>query len=149
MKERPSVFVSYSQSDQAAVDRILQRLTAQFNERRDKRVIFWDQRQITPGENWAAEVSQALDRASAMLVFISPAYLSSQWSKRELEFALSSPRYEGRLIPVLLKPASEIPWILQRLSLVDATKGVETAIPLIAKALRRSSKLDSRQQEAS
>lgn len=105
MKERPSVFVSYSERDQVLVEQIIRQLGPRLKEHPGREIVFWDQRQIAPGDNWAAEVGQALDQASAMLVFISPAYLSSQSSRKELEFALSSPRYEGRLIPVLLKPS--------------------------------------------
>ena len=101
------------------------------------RFSFWDHTQITPGSNWAAEVAKALERSSAMILFVSPDYLDSQWGQRELDFALTSTRYAGRVIPVLIRRTPDAPWILEHLQYIDATSVPKTSVGKeIAKALR-------------
>ncbi|SRR5258705_1349541 len=129
MKDRPNIFVSYSEKDAKDVQAILAQIP-------QRGFAFWDASDITPGANWALEVGKALEQASAMLIFFSPNYFSSQWSQRELEYVLSSPRFEGRLISVLLKPTPRVPWILERFPFIDATTRPGSASKQIAKALQ-------------
>src|SRR2546425_13142958 len=114
MKDRPNIFVSYSRKDAKDVQAILARIP-------QRGFSFWDASDITPGSNWAWEVGKALEEADGMLIFFSPNYFSSQWSQRELEYVISSPRFEGRLISVLLKRTPRVPWILERFQFIDAT----------------------------
>ena len=69
-------------------------------------------RVVLPGANLSREVGEALDRADAMVVLVSPDGMKSAWVRREILFALGEQRFEGRLIPVLIKRTSseEIPW---------------------------------------
>jgi hypothetical protein len=46
---------------------------------------------------------------------LSPDSVASEWVRREIEFAISLPRFKDRLIPVLVRPTREVPWILQEL----------------------------------
>ena len=68
-----------------------------------------------PGDNAASEISDALEGSDAVIVLVAPESMRSAWVRQEINFALGSPRYAGRLIPVLVKPTDEIPWILQKL----------------------------------
>jgi hypothetical protein len=134
-KNRRSVFLSYSDRDREAVRRIVRDVTDAL----PGRYRFWDHSQdIVPGSNFAADVAKALDQSSAMLVFVSPNYLSSEWGRRELEFALSSEQYEGRVIAVLIRDTEKAPWILERLVYIDATERPAGAGKEIAKALESS-----------
>jgi len=93
---------------------------------------------LLPGANWYLEVGKALERSDAMIVLISPDSVKSQAVLSEIEYALGSPQFRGRLIPVLLRPTEDIPWILRRLQLVRATKDVPETVERIAAALDRS-----------
>lgn len=105
------VFISYSDRDHAVAARIAEALKAAGFD-------VWDDRDVFPGDNWAANVGQALQESSAMVALISPEALRSRWVRREIEYALGSAQYDRRLIPVFLSPVEpfddEVPWILRQ-----------------------------------
>lgn len=74
------------------------------------------------GDNLALAVGKALERADAMVFLMSPDAAHSEWIRLELEYALGNARFKGRVVPVLVKPTNELPWILNRLSIVDVTR---------------------------
>ena len=79
----------------------------------------WDASQeLVPGENGHSKLGEALESSDAMVVLLSPDSAGSAWVQREIEYALGSPRYEKRLIGVVVRPTERIPWILKRLALV-------------------------------
>src|SRR5262245_34503138 len=57
----------------------------------------------------------ALNSADAMVVLVSPQALDSPFVRHEIEFALESPRFADRLIPVVIAEAANAPWILRKL----------------------------------
>jgi hypothetical protein len=71
-------------------------------------------REVEPGENWALQIGKALEQSSAMIVFVSPKSVKSSHVQNEVEYALTSPRYEGRLVVVEIKPTEGVPWILRK-----------------------------------
>ena len=73
----------------------------------------WEANQLQAGENWALEVGKALADADVIVVLLSPESIGSEWVRREIEFAISSPRLMERLIPVLVRPKREVPWIFE------------------------------------
>jgi hypothetical protein len=93
---------------------------------------------LEPGHNWHLEVGRALERSDAMVVLLSPSSVHSPSVVSEIEYALSDARFRGRLIPVLVKPTADIPWILRRLPLVRATKDAAETAERIAVALGKS-----------
>jgi hypothetical protein len=106
-----NVFVSHSSEDGEWARKLMQRL-----ERAGLEV--WDAAsKILPGDNWALEIGRALERADAMIVLISPASAKSPTVQKEIEYALSSKRFQDRLIPVVVKPTNRFPWILQRMQI--------------------------------
>jgi len=98
----------------------------------------WSADLLLPGDNWADELAEALRSSDAMVVLISPSSVRSEWIRREIEYALGTKRFEGRMIPVLIAPTRGIPWILERLHMLDAQRGVEGVGRQIARELRRS-----------
>jgi hypothetical protein len=69
---------------------------------------------IEPGGNWAKQIGLALEQSDVMVVLFTPNAEQSDFVQREVEYALSSKNYQGRVIPVLLQPAGKIPWILNK-----------------------------------
>ena len=132
-KNPPTVFLSYSHRDRDAVRRIIREVSEALP---DDRFTFWDSSErISPGTNFAADVAKALENSSAMLVFISPNYVQSEWGKWELDFALTARQYADRVISVLIRPTRGYPWILDSLQYIDATEKTSAAGRRIAKAL--------------
>ncbi len=74
---------------------------------------------IAPGDNWAKKTGKALDDAEWMVLLFTPAAMESDSLRQNIEFALGSRRYEGRVFSVFVGPTLEagkdVPWILLKL----------------------------------
>lgn len=112
------VFLSYAAQDGELARKIAEGL------RRRGFHVWWDD-DILPGDNWAEAVSNALKDSQAMVVLLTPNALRSKWVQRDIEFALVSPGFRQRLIPVVVGDAQQqqaaeasLPWILRRLAWV-------------------------------
>ncbi|MBV9850488.1 MAG: toll/interleukin-1 receptor domain-containing protein [Armatimonadetes bacterium] len=110
------VFISHSHADDALAYQVAETL-------KQSGFDVWDERQILPGENWAARVGDALERSEAMVVLLTPAGLRSKEVNSEIGYALGNRNYSGRVISVLAGPPDEVsqddvPWILRRLRMI-------------------------------
>jgi TIR domain len=112
MKKGSKVFFSYAKSDQDPARKVADQL-------REAGFQIWDpDREILPGADWTAELKMALDSAEAVVVFISPEAIASRWVSHEIEYALGAKHLRGRLIPVMVHPTEDAPWILNSLESV-------------------------------
>ena len=108
------VFMSYSDSDAMLAARVSDALE-------NNGLEVWDSdRELFPGDNWAAEVARALEESDAMVVLLTPAVAGSRWVKRDVEYALGAKNFSNRLIPVVVGdrdqfPTNEMPWIVRRM----------------------------------
>jgi hypothetical protein len=79
----------------------------------------WDPNlELLPGAKWASSIQNALDTSDAMVVLVSPHASKSPYLQREVEYALGTERYSGRLIPVMLGETRDYPWIFDDLPMV-------------------------------
>ncbi len=114
-RDELKVFLSYSPSDKTLALKIQARL-------KDSDLDVWyADREIFPGDNWAKIRGKALEESNAMVVLLSPDSLDDV--KKDIEYALGNRAYEHRLIPVLVGdpkqiPQNKIPWILRRLNMI-------------------------------
>lgn len=126
------VFLSYSESDKAAADVLDLGL-------KEAGLEVWDFRNdLAPGVNLHLEIGKALERSDAMIVLLSPDSVKSGSVLAEIEYALSSSQFRGRLIPVLIRPTEAIPWILRKLQIIRATKDISETVRRIVSALEKS-----------
>jgi hypothetical protein len=126
------VFLSYADEDRVFAKDLASRLSKAGYE-------VWDpDREVLPGDNWPQKIGEALERAEAMIVVLSPEAVASKWIRREIEYALGSSNYAGRLIPILLRPTEEIPWILQKLKPLHVGKDRAEVGRRIVDLLRRT-----------
>lgn len=126
------VFISYSGADEKLADQLRSALTKH-------EIEVWDPAsQIAPGENWGLKYGKALENSDAVVVLLSPDSVKSDWVRHEIEFALSAQQFRDRLIPVVVRPTDEIPWILRRMKVIKATKDIEETARRIANALRKA-----------
>ena len=105
------VFLSHDKSDGPFVRELAVRLSASGLD------VWLDEQHLYPGDNWAMEIGKALQSSRAMVVVLSPSAAKSPWVARDVEFALGSRQYEGRLIGVVSQPTKNIPWIFEKLPL--------------------------------
>ena len=127
-----NVFISYSHTDKKWADALRSGLTDAGFE------VTVPGDDIEAGENWHLEIGKALDRANAMVVLLSPDSVASPNNRAEIEFALGSPHFRDRLIPLLVKPTDDVPWILRKQQFIRATKNVGETVRRVVEALQHS-----------
>src|SRR5438045_8111639 len=65
---------------------------------------------VFPGDDWPKSIDAALKRANAMVVFVSSNSMKSPWVLKEMNYALASPDYSNRVMPVFVKGMTQVPW---------------------------------------
>jgi len=124
------VFLSYARADKELAKKLGDQLAG-------KGFDVWDPgREILPGDNWALKLGDALEMSDAVVVILSPDSVQSESVQREIQFALGDPKKQGRLFPVLARRATQVPWILKKLKILDAGRGIGNVTWKIASALR-------------
>jgi hypothetical protein len=124
-----NVFISHAAKDEDYARSLRKALTT-------GGVSVWEPQSIEPGGNWALEAGKALDNADAVVVLLSPDAIASEWVRRDIEFAISSARLKDRLIPIVVRPTSNAPWILQELPQWLGTVNPSTAAKNILDILK-------------
>ena len=124
------VFISYSEADEKWARQLRSSLAEEGFE------VWNSASDIAPGDNWLLKSGRALQTADAMIVLLSPDSAKSDWVRSEIEYALSSPQFRGRVIPLLIKPTEDVPWILHKLHFVRATKDVDETISRVVAILQ-------------
>lgn len=80
--------------------------------------------EIFPGDNVWLRIGEALKSSRAMVVLLSPDSVRFENLRRELEYALGDPSFEGRVFPVLVRPTKDIPWILRKFKILDGKQNL-------------------------
>ena len=80
---------------------------------------------LLPGENAYLEMGRALEAADALVVLLSPEAAQSPNLTLEVGYAIGTERFAHRVVPVMVRPTSEMPWILERFGIIPATAGVK------------------------
>ncbi|NWG07957.1 MAG: toll/interleukin-1 receptor domain-containing protein [Chloroflexi bacterium] len=90
-----SIFISYSRRDKEAMQKIAFFL-------RDQGFKVWvDNEKLIPGTAaWEQSIEDALKRAFAVIVILSPDSKNSEWVRREITYA---DQFNKRVFPVLIK----------------------------------------------
>jgi len=106
------VFISHAAKDSAAAETLAKALTEQGHG------VVYPNDDLFPGDNWSLKIGRALEEAKAMVVLLSPDAMASPSVQGEISYAIASPRFKGRLIPVMLRKTTHFPWILKKLQVV-------------------------------
>jgi len=99
--------------------------------------VWLPEEQVFPGDNVWRRIGEALENSRAMVVLLSPDSVRSENLRREIEFALGNPNYEGRVFPVVVRPTKDIPWILRKLKVFEGKRNVAQLGASIAEALKQ------------
>jgi hypothetical protein len=107
------VFLSHARKDGALARQLADQLT------RSGFAVWIPEEEIGPGDNWAKKIGKALENSEWMVILLTPRALDSDWLLLDIEFALGSKKYEGRVFSVFVGPTLEagkdVPWILWKL----------------------------------
>ena len=125
------VFLSYAQSDEDFARSLTEHLT------KLGLSVWSSQVEVFPGDNAWLRIGQALKKSNAMVVLVSPDSMRSENVRREIEYALGDPNYEGRLFPVQVRPTPNLPWILRKLKTFDNRRNVAKVSESIVDALKQ------------
>lgn len=107
-----SVFISYSRTDRAYVEKLARHLAA-------VGVPVWYDIELTVGERFAKEVSDRIRACCALIVVLSPGSCRSKWVAREVHYAAER---DKPILPILLAPC-DVPIYVSDLHREDVTGG--------------------------
>lgn len=98
-----STFLSYAREDEGFKKLLETHLSSL---RREGRITHWDDRKITAGNEWRAEIEKQLDAARLIILMISAYFIESEFCfsielKRALERHESG---EARVVPIIVRP---------------------------------------------
>ncbi len=103
MRRLITFFVSYAHADKRLPDTFVQYLNEQRLPSKHYACTLWRDTAILMGQDWHAEIQQALHACQAGLLLLSPAFLASPYiTQQELPHFVTSAG--APILPVLLKP---------------------------------------------
>ncbi len=109
---KPTVFISYSHKDEAWKDRLVTQLGVLAQQ---GLLDLWDDRRIGAGEEWRAEIAEAMGQASVAILLVSAEFLTSQFILgEEVPELLQRRDAEGlRVFPAIVRPCAwrAVPWL--------------------------------------
>jgi hypothetical protein len=126
------LFISYSHQDRAFVDRLAKQLVAH-------NVNVWlDRWELSIGDSLIEKIQAAIEGASALLVILSKASVSSDWCKKELSGALLKELEEKRVfvLPVLLEEC-EIPLFVRGKLFADFRRNFDDGLNTILEGVAK------------
>lgn len=128
------VFLSHSHADKPVVRQVAEGL-------RSHGIDVWiDEAELSVGDSLIYRLERGLDSADFVAFFLSKASLKSQWTRQELNVAISRQVSGDRgavVLPVLLDDA-EIPALLRDVMYLDMrTGGVQAGVAKLVAAIRR------------
>lgn len=126
------VFISHSYQD----EKIARELSSYLSAAGLKPWLAFDQ--VLLGENLPLVVGKALERSDAFVVLISPDAVESPNVRGEISYAFSSSRFEGRVIPVVVRATKDIPWFLQKLPMMTSRSGNSQGLKEVAAKIVRT-----------
>lgn len=97
------VFLSYSHKDETFKEKLVNQLIIL---KRQSVIDTWDDRKISPGEEWHNKISSELDHADIILLLVSSDFLASDYCW-EVEIRRAIERHnlgEACVIPIILRP---------------------------------------------
>jgi TIR domain len=102
---RTEIFISYSHKDKKWLEDLQVHLKPLM---RDNHVEVWDDTRLRPGSRWRHEIREAIQRARAAVLLISPHFMASDFiHQSELPSLLTAAQAEGvTVLPVILRSSS-------------------------------------------
>jgi hypothetical protein len=99
-----------------------------------------DASDVEPGTNWLRSGARALDRADAMILVLSEETSGSPDLKKAFEFAITTPRFENKVITVERRSPGGLPfrypWILRDLPFIKEAQDPQRTAEKIVKFLK-------------
>lgn len=112
------IFLSHSDKDRRFASSLAEVL------RRHNIPVWYSRSNLVGAQQWHDEIGAALERCNWFVLVLSPDSIKSRWVKHELLFALDNRRYNGKIVPLLLKPCkyTKLSWTLPTFHVIDFTQ---------------------------
>jgi hypothetical protein len=127
------IFLSHARRDDDLARQLAARLT------RGGFTVWNSEEEIVPGDNWAKKTGKALDNSELMVFLLTPTALESDQLQQDIDFALQSRKFEGRVFSVLVgstrRKNKNVPWILLKLPHCQVESGKDFG--KVVKEIRR------------
>lgn len=102
IKRKIVTFISYAHADNEVATKFLNQFKEMLLPSAKYDYVFWQDKNILPGEDWHQEIQNALNQCSMGILLVSPAFLGSKYiCEHELPAVMN--RQTKLLIPVMLK----------------------------------------------
>jgi hypothetical protein len=132
------IFISYAARDKELASQLADQLS-------HEGFVVWDAaKELAPGDNWAEKIGRALGESDVMVTIITPGSLQSRFLQGDIQYALTSKRFEHRLIPVLVgsttfEAGKDVPWILLKMNPVyaDPSRGFGEVVDRVREIARQ------------
>jgi len=110
-------FLSHSSKDRKMAQRVAATL------RNHGVPIWYSETNLVGAQQWHDEIGKALERCDWFLIIPSPQAIRSEWVKRELLYALRTPHYKDRILPMYYRACdpAKLSWTLDDFQGVDFT----------------------------
>lgn len=129
-----NIFVSHSHKDSKLAAALTESL-------RTAGLETWNaETDLLPGDNWFDAANKALERSDAIIFLLSEEAVQSPAIRREFEYAITMPKFRGRVLPVVIgTPSKSLPWIVHKLHHLqlparmkpeDAARRIVSALPV-------------------
>jgi hypothetical protein len=132
LREKPSVFLSYSSKDKDFANRLVEGL------RSEGLKVWTADEQIKVGDSLKSSVSQAISKSQWVIVILSENSSRSGWVSKELSLALEAEKARGRtlVLPVVYQGAVVPPEINEKV-FADFRSSYETGFKSLLSSIRR------------
>ena len=107
----PKVFISYSHQDKQSARLLAEKLQAADIQ------VWFDEHDLNPGADIASSIRAGFEGSDTILLLVGKGKYGDSWARREAALALS--QNGKRVIPVLLDPDADLPYILRHLNALD------------------------------
>ena len=91
---------------------------------------WWDKKDIPAGAEWERRINQGLDECDALVLFITPESMQSEWVQREYESFLKAGK---KIFPVICSEPTSIPDSISRFQYTKYAKYQENLLPQLLK----------------
>ena len=85
--------------------------------------VWYSETNLLGAQQWHDEIGAALARCDWFVILLTPQAVVSRWVKRELLYALRSPRYKDRIVLINCRKcdSSRLSWTLDDFQAIDFT----------------------------
>ena len=126
-KQRPQIFLSFNHRDRGWSDWVAERLE------NSGYVVWRDVVSISASASFQAEIANAIENSSLMVVLMSPSYFTSSWAQMETALAVDK---KLPIVPAMIEPC-EVTGILTYLHYADLTSNREEGIQRVIDAVHQ------------